>query len=357
MKTSTLISLAVAVVLGLAAVLGLRFWLAEQRAEWAATGQRGGAPEFSIVVAKEPMRFGERVLPEKIQVIPWATATLPDGAFRSIEEMGGDTEETARFVLSAIEKGEPVLASRITMPGQRAKLSTSLEPGAKAVSIRVNDVAGVAGFVLPGDRVDVLLTRAGNSGEEAYVDVLLQGVRVLAIDQIADDRKDQPSVVRTVTFEVSTEEAQKLTLGSAVGTLSLALRNVVSSDVVESRRVTLADMSKTSAAAELAREIELRTEAERAAMQEAQDAQMARIAELEEQVRSLGGDVESRLEALRAEMAQTGQDDGLPKVLPAPVVVEEPPAPPQPVTVTVGVMRNGERFDYVVTSSRMSAAE
>lgn len=147
---------------------------------------------------------------------------------------------------------------------------------------------------------------------------------------------------------------QKLTLGSAVGTLSLALRNVVSSDVVESRRVTLADMSKTSAAAELAREIELRTEAERAAMQEAQ---MARIAELEEQVRSLGGDVESRLEALRAEMAQTGQDDGLPKVLPAPVVVEEPPAPPQPVTVTVGVMRNGERFDYVVTSSRMSAAE
>ncbi|MFC6639822.1 Flp pilus assembly protein CpaB [Sulfitobacter sediminilitoris] len=75
----------------------------------------------------------------------------------------------------------------------------------------MNDVLGVAGFVLPGDRVDVLLTR------DEFVDVLLQGLKVLAIDQIADELKDNPSVVRTVTFEVNTEEAQKLVLGEMLG--------------------------------------------------------------------------------------------------------------------------------------------
>ncbi|MGO7388837.1 Flp pilus assembly protein CpaB, partial [Rhizobium ruizarguesonis] len=90
---------------------------------------------------------------------------------------------------------------------------------------------GVAGFVRPSDRVDVLLTRvvrepAGN--DQTFVDVLLQGVKVLAVDQTADERKDEPSVVKTVTFEVTTDEAQRLTLGSSIGTLSLALRNIAS---------------------------------------------------------------------------------------------------------------------------------
>ena len=83
----------------------------------------------------------------------------------------------------------------------------------KAVSIRVNDVLGVAGFVLPGDRVDIMLTRS-DKAVGTYTDVLLQGVKVLAIDQTADDRADKPSVARTVTFEVSTQEAQKLTLAA-----------------------------------------------------------------------------------------------------------------------------------------------
>lgn len=338
MRTSTLLSLLVAAILGITAVLGVRSWLADQRAELAAStdGPASDARQ-TIVVAREAMRFGERVVPEKLEVIPWGSATLPDGAFKTIEEIGDNSEETARFVLSSIEKGEPVLGSRITNPGQRAKLSTAIKPGLKALSIRVNDVAGVAGFVLPGDRVDVLLTRSeNNNAEEAYVDVLLQGVRVLAIDQIADDRKDQPSVVRTVTFEVSTEEAQKLTLGSSIGTLSLALRNVVSSDVEQSQRVTLAEMSKSSAAAALESDLEAMAAAERAAAEGRAGEQEARIASLEEMVRSLGGNVDARLEELKEELTK-----------PAPEVVE---TPPQPTFVTVGVVRNGARQDYVVLS-------
>jgi len=353
MRTSTLLSLLVAAILGLAAVFGTRAWLAEQRAEIAASSNAPAQNQNTIVVAKEPLRFGDRVSPDRLEVITWASATLPNGAFRTIEEIGDNSEEKARFVLSSIEMGEPVLASRITDPGQRAKLSTAIKPGLKAMSIRVNDVAGVAGFVLPGDRVDVLLTRAEvNNDEDAYVDVLLQGVRVLAIDQIADDRKDQPSVVRTVTFEVSTEEAQKLTLGSSVGTLSLALRNVVSSDTENSQRVTLAEMSQSATASDLEAELALRAEAERQAAVARQQEQDSRIASLEEMVRSMGGDVGAQLDALKDEIAKAGTPVVLPAPEPTPQpVVEVPPEPTKPAFVTVGVVRNGKREDYVVTSN------
>ena len=93
----------------------------------------------------------------------------------------------------------------------------------KAVTIRVNDVEGVGGFVLPGDRVDVVLTRQVDKGS-ATTDVVLQNTRVLAIDQIADERADKPAVAKAVTLEVDTVDAQKICAGASVGTLSLMLR-------------------------------------------------------------------------------------------------------------------------------------
>ena len=93
----------------------------------------------------------------------------------------------------------------------------------KAVTIRVNDVEGVAGFVLPGDHVDVVLTRPGDKNI-AINDVVIQNARVLAIDQLADERADKPSVVKAVTLEVDVTDGQKLALASTVGTLSLMLR-------------------------------------------------------------------------------------------------------------------------------------
>src|SRR5690606_23557009 len=103
--------------------------------------------------------------------------------FSSIKELlaGGN-----RVVLAPIEPNEPVLAAKLTGPGQRATLSALLQPGMKAVTVRVNDVEGVAGFILPGDRVDVLLTR--RSDKSGSTDVVLQNAPVLAIDQLADER-------------------------------------------------------------------------------------------------------------------------------------------------------------------------
>jgi len=112
---------------------------------------------------------------------------------------------------------------KITGPGQRATLSAMLGEGMKAVTIRVNDVEGVAGFVLPGDRVDIVLTRSGEKNN-AVNDVVIQDVRVLAVDQLADQRADKPSVVKAVTIEVDPTEGQKVALAATVGTLSLLLR-------------------------------------------------------------------------------------------------------------------------------------
>src|SRR5262249_23405200 len=140
---------------------------------------------------------------------------------------------------------EPILASKITGPGQRATLSASLSDGMKAVTIRVNDVEGVAGFVLPGDRVDVAFTRQkdNNGRERSSTDVVLQNVRVLAIDQIADERNDKPSLARAVTLEVDTGSAQKIALAASVGTLSLMLRKAGEATIGATRAVTLSELS------------------------------------------------------------------------------------------------------------------
>lgn len=143
-----------------------------------------------------------------------------------------------------IEAGEPILAAKVTGTGGRATLSALVDQDTRAVTIRVNDVVGVAGFILPGDHVDVLLTREIEPGKQssATTNILLQNVRVLGIDQEAGEQSDKPQVVKSVTVEVTPEDAQKLVLGQQVGTLNLMLRNHV--DVLQpgSKIVSLKDL-------------------------------------------------------------------------------------------------------------------
>ena len=155
-----------------------------------------------------------------LQEVPWPSNGLPSGAYAKIQDIvsGG-----RRVVLAAIEANEPVLALKITGPGQRATLSALVKPGMKAVTIRVNDVEGVGGFVLPGDHVDIVLTRQVEKGN-ATTQVVLQNTRVLAVDQTADERAAKATVAKSVTLEVDTVDAQKLWLASSVGSLSLLLR-------------------------------------------------------------------------------------------------------------------------------------
>ena len=170
--------------------------------------------------------------------MPWPIDAIPVGGFRSIQEMLGQGK---RVVLTAIEANEPVLASKITGQGQRATLSAMLGDGHKAATIRVNDIDGVAGFVLPGDRVDVMLSRQIDKGN-ATNDVVLKNVKVLAIDQVADERTDKPSVAKAVTLEVDISGAQRLALASQIGTLALALRKAGDSEPTASRLITITDL-------------------------------------------------------------------------------------------------------------------
>ena len=112
-----------------------------------------------------------------------------------------------------------------------------------AVTVRVNDVEGVAGFVLPGDHVDVMLTRQGEKNTAA-TDVVIEDAQVLAIDQLADEKTDKPSVVKAVTLEVKVTDGERIALASTVGTLSLLLRKAGDVADDDSRRVTPADLGK-----------------------------------------------------------------------------------------------------------------
>ena len=240
MRLSTVVMIAFAALFGLIAVFLAQAWLnsqAEMRAR-SLDAQKKPMAIQTMVVAAKPLRYGVELSAQSLREIPWPDGPLPNGAFTRIEDVlkGGK-----RIVLTAIEPNEPVLSVKITGAGQRATLSALVQPGMKAVTIRVNDVEGVAGFVLPGDHVDVALTRQIDK-DNGSTQVVLQDVRVLAVDQVADERVANPAVAKSVTLEVDTVGAQKLGLAGSIGTLSLLLRKAGETSSEKPLRVTLKDL-------------------------------------------------------------------------------------------------------------------
>jgi pilus assembly protein CpaB len=229
-----------AVVFGLIAVFIAQVWLNNQANRQAQNQETNAKPlaTQTIVVAKQALRFGTQLDATMLEEMRWPSAAVPTGAFTKIDDVlkGG-----GRVVLAAIEANEPVLALKITGAGQRATLSALVKPGMKAVTVRVNDVEGVGGFVLPGDRVDVVLTRQIDKGA-ATTEVVLQNTRVLAIDQTADDRAAKAAVAKSITLEVSTVDAQKVWLASSVGNLSLLLRKAGETAEETTRKISLKDL-------------------------------------------------------------------------------------------------------------------
>ena len=242
MRLSSLVLLAVAVLMGLSAAFLANNWMEAQSAlpKLVVAADNNSR---KVVVAAQPLRFGNELSAVNLREIDWPSGAVPDGSFTSTGDLLKPGER--RVALAAIERDEPVLSWKVTGPGQRGSLSAIISNEMKAVTIRVNDVFGVAGFVLPGDRVDVLLTR--NEDKSGFTDVLLQGVRTLAVDQLADEKTDKPSVVKAVTLEVSTGDAQKLALASTVGSLSLALRSAGAASQEPARRIGIADLGESSA--------------------------------------------------------------------------------------------------------------
>jgi pilus assembly protein CpaB len=233
-----------AVLFGALAVFLAQVWLNNQtelRMRSLEAQKKSAPPAHTIVVASQPLRFGDEISARALREVPWPDDALPAGAFSKI----ADLTTGKRVVIMPVDVNEAVLASKITGPGQRATLSATLRDDMKAVTIRVNDVEGVAGFVLPGDHVDIVMSRAGDPSI-TMSDVVLQNARVLAIDQLADERTEKPSVVKAVTLEVDVAGGEKLALASLVGTLSLMLRKAGELSDADSRHITLADLGRAA---------------------------------------------------------------------------------------------------------------
>jgi pilus assembly protein CpaB len=242
-RTSTFVMIGFAVVFGLLAVFLAQVWLnnqADQHMKSLDAQRKVATPTRTIVVADKALRFGDELSASALREVSWPDDALPAGAFGKI----ADLMSGKRVVLLPIDTNEAILASKITGPGQRATLSAMLGDGMKAVTVRVNDIDGVAGFILPGDHVDVMLTRSSDKNSTVN-DIVTQNVRVLAIDQVADERADKPSVVKAVTLEVDVTDGQKIALGSTVGSLALLLRRAGEVTDGNMRRITLKDLATT----------------------------------------------------------------------------------------------------------------
>ena len=150
MRRGNIVILLLAIVMG-----GIAAFMAKNWIQANAT-VNPAAPLGTIVVASAPLSFGVTLSRDNVVEVPWAAAQLPEGAFSSRDQL---LKDGRRAVLAPVSKNEPILKSKVTGAGQRASLSALLEDGKRAVTVRVDDVKGVAGFVLPGDRVDVLLIR------------------------------------------------------------------------------------------------------------------------------------------------------------------------------------------------------
>jgi pilus assembly protein CpaB len=232
-RSNSLIILVAAIVMGGLAALLARNWLLS-RIQVADTNT-------TIVVAAKQLPFGTPLTDDSVDEIPWAAKAVPAGSFSSKQALFKDGR---RVALAMVQQNEPILSSKITGPGERASLSTLLDKDKRAITVRVDDVRGVAGFILPNDRVDVVLIRnSTDASGSRRSDLLLQDVKVIAVDQIASQQKDNPVVAKAVTLEVTPYEAQKISLATNVGSLSLILRKAGDADVVASNRVTEIDLS------------------------------------------------------------------------------------------------------------------
>jgi pilus assembly protein CpaB len=172
MPIRTIVTLVVAAILGVVAVLLTRNYLSHQRASVAQNGATQG--QVNVVVAAQPLARGVLLTPAVVKVASYPANAVPSGAFTSVQQV---TVGGQRRVLHPLAATHPIRPDSVTLPGGKASLSSQLTPGMRAVTFRSNDVAGVAGFVLPGDRVDVMLTRsvAGGGGQDSSITQVIAG--------------------------------------------------------------------------------------------------------------------------------------------------------------------------------------
>ncbi|NVM75136.1 pilus assembly protein CpaB [Duganella sp. SG902] len=216
-NTRALTMIGVALFLALAAVVVAAQWIAGQSA----------SNSNRVAVALLDISMGARITPELVHMVDWPASSVPPGAMTDPKALEG------RITRSNIQRGEPITEGKLAPAGTSGGLSAVVAEGKRAMTVRVNDVVGVAGFALPGNYVDILVNMQSDSGgdhtvrEQPISKIVLERILVLAIAQESNRDDTKPKVVNAVTLELTPEQVEKLDLARSVGTLSLVLRNQI----------------------------------------------------------------------------------------------------------------------------------
>lgn len=209
---------------------------AELDKERAARGQM--VETVKVFIAKKPLRYGQTLTNEDVRVVRWPVNAIPDGAFTDRKVLFPKGQEVLRTVLRAMEKDEAIMAIKVTQPGEDAGVSSRLAKGMRAFAIKVDVASGVSGFLRPGDRVDVYWTgkQISDTGQNGgNITRLIQStVQIIAVDQIADEDRNRPTIARTITVQVTPQEVASLAQAQATGRLSLALVGADDTEAVAS---------------------------------------------------------------------------------------------------------------------------
>jgi len=244
MRVVTIVSLGASAVLGLGALMVAKTVLPNTAAAKPGAEQLvAGAP---VVVAAKPLKYGDKLDASMLTVIRLPQDAVPEGAFTTIPAVLSQDNGGAPVTLVPIAAKEPLLAAKLSGPGARPSVAAQVAEGMRAYTIKVSDVTGVGGHALPGDHVDVVLSRdlTPEGSHRNYVsEIVLQNVRVLAVDLNADLEANKPSAPSTATLEVGVPDSQKLAVASDMGKLSLALRRTGSAEIAPVAPVRTASFS------------------------------------------------------------------------------------------------------------------
>lgn len=176
-----------------------------------------------VYVVNKPLKYGDPLTKDDVQMIFWQENFLPEGVFLKEEDLFPVGQDEPRYVMRQVEKFEPILASKVTEPGQVAGLTGQLAKGEGAFAIKVDVASGVSGFVQPGDYVDVYWTGAASNTGDSTTQLIETGIRVIAVDQNTDETAGAAVVARTVTVAATRERVARLAQAAATGKLALSL--------------------------------------------------------------------------------------------------------------------------------------
>lgn len=177
-------------------------------------------------IVSKALKYGEPLIKDDVRRVKWPKAAMPEGMFTSVEELFPKGDNRERVILRAMEKGEVLIAAKVTKPGEDAGITSRLERGQRAFAIKVDVASGVSGFLRPGDRVDVYWTGEAGKGRDSrgeFTKLIESNVSLIAIDQTANEEVDTGTIARTVTVAASPQQVAALAQAQSTGRLSLSL--------------------------------------------------------------------------------------------------------------------------------------